>query len=463
MTGRTIKTFIDPRLASRVVAAVADFVVVVDRDEVVVEVSLGDAIEEHPGWKALVGKRWPETLHLDSERKADQLLADARSGRPNRSREMNQKVEGLGEIPSRFVAVALDDHEHVAVLGRDLRRLANLQQRIVDAQQTMDREYGRLRQADTRYRLFFHVTSEGVVVADRSSRKVTEANPAAATMLGEPAAAVAGKHLQDLFEPKGRAAVQDLLAAVDAGARPADVHVKVNGPAEPDVTLSVSSFRQSRAVALLVRFWSTTPFATSSGERTSRLLTTIDAMPEAFVVTGEDRRILCANAAFCEIVRHDDEGDVIGEPIDRWLGRPGVDLHVLIENLREHGTVKNFATVVRADVGAPREALVTAVSAVHAKVPCLGFTIRLISTRPTRAPTSAIVPRSVERLRDLVGRVSLKELVRESADLIERLCIEAALDVSGNNRASAAQLLGLSRQGLYSKLRRHGLAEFGTT
>jgi DNA-binding NtrC family response regulator len=70
------------------------------------------------------------------------------------------------------------------------------------------------------------------------------------------------------------------------------------------------------------------------------------------------------------------------------------------------------------------------------------------------------MPRSVEQLRELVGRVSLKELVRESADLIERLCIEAALDVSGNNRASAAQLLGLSRQGLYSKLRRHGLAEF---
>ena len=65
----------------------------------------------------------------------------------------------------------------------------------------------------------------------------------------------------------------------------------------------------------------------------------------------------------------------------------------------------------------------------------------------------------MEQLRELVGRVSLKEIVRESADLIEKMCIEAALDVSGNNRASAAQLLGLSRQGLYSKLRRFGLSE----
>ena len=51
------------------------------------------------------------------------------------------------------------------------------------------------------------------------------------------------------------------------------------------------------------------------------------------------------------------------------------------------------------------------------------------------------------------------EIVRESTDMIERLCIEAALKVSGDNRASAAQLLGLSRQGLYSKLRRHGLGD----
>jgi len=43
--------------------------------------------------------------------------------------------------------------------------------------------------------------------------------------------------------------------------------------------------------------------------------------------------------------------------------------------------------------------------------------------------------------------------------MIERLCIEAALELSGDNRASAAEILGLSRQSLYAKLNRHGLAE----
>ena len=63
---------------------------------------------------------------------------------------------------------------------------------------------------------------------------------------------------------------------------------------------------------------------------------------------------------------------------------------------------------------------------------------------------------------ELVGRVPLKELIREAADVIEVMCIEAALRQTDNNRASAAELLGLSRQSLYLKLRRHGLADFDT-
>jgi DNA-binding NtrC family response regulator len=55
--------------------------------------------------------------------------------------------------------------------------------------------------------------------------------------------------------------------------------------------------------------------------------------------------------------------------------------------------------------------------------------------------------------------VPLKDLVRETTDVIERLCIEAALNLTANNRASAAEMLGVSRQSLYVKLRRLGIAD----
>jgi DNA-binding NtrC family response regulator len=53
--------------------------------------------------------------------------------------------------------------------------------------------------------------------------------------------------------------------------------------------------------------------------------------------------------------------------------------------------------------------------------------------------------------------------VRETTDVIERMCIESALMLTGDNRASAAEMLGLSRQSLYVKLHRYGLGDLSST
>jgi DNA-binding NtrC family response regulator len=94
---------------------------------------------------------------------------------------------------------------------------------------------------------------------------------------------------------------------------------------------------------------------------------------------------------------------------------------------------------------------------------CFGFLVRQVERRPAvEGKEGAGLPRSVEQLTELVGRVSLKEIVRETTDVVERLCIEAALELSGDNRASAAEMLGLSRQSLYVKLRRYGLGDLSS-
>ena len=92
--------------------------------------------------------------------------------------------------------------------------------------------------------------------------------------------------------------------------------------------------------------------------------------------------------------------------------------------------------------------------------PCFGFAIRNIGPRLSVEPKpERFLPRSVEQLTELIGRVALKDLVREATDVIERLCIETALELTEDNRASAAEMLGLSRQSLYVKLRRYGLGD----
>ena len=133
---------------------------------------------------------------------------------------------------------------------------------------------------------------------------------------------------------------------------------------------------------------------------------------------------------------------------------------MLTANLREHGAVRMFATVLRGEQGTTTDVEISAVSVPDGDVPCLGFVIRNVARRAAPPPAAAgALPRSAEQLTELVGRVPLKDLVRETTDLIERLCIEAALDLTGDNRASAAEMLGLSRQSLYVKLRRYGLGD----
>ena len=66
---------------------------------------------------------------------------------------------------------------------------------------------------------------------------------------------------------------------------------------------------------------------------------------------------------------------------------------------------------------------------------------------------------ALQRLNSGLGIKAEQVYDRETADLIEKLCIEAALRLTRDNRASAAEMLGLSRQSLYVKLRRYNIGE----
>lgn len=443
-------------LATRIIASFTDLVMIVGLDGLIIDVRAGGKLEAHAGWRKLLGQRWVDTLMLDSQGKVEKILHEAFSGYTTRSREMNMKVEGIGEIPFRFTGSLLDDRR-VIVFGLDIRDVAELQQRMVTAQQTMELEYERMRQADAHYRVLFHVSAEGVLIAQGPRHLISEANPAAASLLGLTADALQGKPLPELFDAASQEALTALLASLSVGKQ---IEAKLHPRGRPDVevTASASMFRQSGAVVLLLRFWPVGETPTRS-VRDTRVLEVLEAMPDAFVVTGENLDILCANASFCELVQQGTERQVVGQPLERWLGRPGVDLNIIVANLREHGLIRNFSTVVRGDFGSEQGATLAAVSALDGKVACFGFTIRPITSRVVGRSSSGFRTRSAEQLQELVGRVSLKEIVQETADLIERLCIEVALDLSSNNRAAAAQILGLSRQSLYTKLRRHGLEE----
>lgn len=226
--------------------------------------------------------------------------------------------------------------------------------------------------------------------------------------------------------------------------------------------LSATLFREGRGAYFLVRLRPLSNEQPGGGSAGARSLeATLELIPDAFVLTDEALMILAHNSAFLDITQYARPEQVVGQPLGQFVGRPGIDLNLLQAQLRDHGMVRNFSTIVRSQLGLQDEVELAAVATQDNDRICYGLSLRDVGhLRPARTPVGD-TPQSVEQLTELVGRVSLKEIVRESTSLIERLCIEAALNYTSDNRASAAELLGLSRQSLYSKLHRHGMATGG--
>jgi len=448
---------LEPAVAQSVVTAGGDVAMVIDRDGVICDIAVGNDAMARDGLDTWLDRRWSDTVTSESKHKVDELLRDALKGGRTRWRELNQITPSLNSLMMRFVALDAGREGQVIAIGRDDRATAEMQQRLIEAQQSVERDYSRLRDAEFRYRLLFQTSREAVLVVDATSRKIVEANPAAEALTGEIRKPLVGELFVKMFEAGSQDSAAALLAVAQSTARMNGVPVRLSGQ-DREFVASASLFRQDRSTQCLVRLSPIEPVDTAGSSADQRLKTVLERMPDGFLITDEKLRIISANTAFLDMVRVGHEAEALGEPLNRFLGREGLDRNILVDNLRAHGVVRNFSTVLRNQFNDAEDVEVSAVVAPDEAETCFGFTIRRSARRiGNRAQSSPELRRSVEQLTELVGRVKLKELVRETTDLVERLCIEAALELTKDNRASAADVLGLSRQSLYSKLHRFGL------
>ncbi len=408
---------------------------------------------DFPCFSDMIGTNWIDTVTEESRHKVMEMLAAARRGEVQPWREVNHPSRD-GELPIRYSVLSVNDGEYRIAFGRDLREAGRLQQRLLQVQQALERDYLRMRQLEARYRMLFERSSEAVMIIEAANLRIREANPAAHGMFGARAGSLPGKKLLSVLDRNSRDAVQALVGSALVSDNVSPISLRLSRGAR-EVQASVAGFTQDRGQFLLLRLVAVGEAAAPSLVPVNDL---IDQMPDAFVVANANLEIISANSAFVEMVQASSEDALRGRHLSETIGRPGIDLDLIEGQIDQHGAARNVATVVR--VGRDLEGEPVELSAVRTagEDPVYAFVIRAVGRRMRDLPSNEEeLPRSVEQLTDLVGRMSLKDIVRESTDLIERLCIEAALSYTSDNRASAAEILGLSRQSLYSKLHRYGL------
>jgi len=443
--------------AAYALAAASDITLVIDKSGIVRDVALGGAELSDLAAQDWVGKPWAESVVPENRAKIAEMLEGVT---PARWRQVNHPTSS-DDVPVRYLALAAGEDGRLIAIGRDMRAAAILQQRLLRAQQSMERDSLRLRQLEARYRLLFDTSNEAMVIVDAMTRRIAEVNPAARRLIGLSATEFEGQAFTSLVAPSHRDAAIALMGAVAVASQRQPTKLALMGGEICEVIATL--FRQDRGSYLLLRLH---PLESRRG-RERPLNEVLERMPDAFVLTDQKLDILAANALFLDLLGLARAEDVRGGPLARYIGRPGIDLGLLAAQLRDYGSVHNFQTVARGqtrgqihgrqDNAEDEDIELSAVISKDGDDIRYGFSIRRVSRTQMPEDEERTTPRSVEQLTELVGRVSLKEIVRESTDLIERLCIEAALTYTSDNRASAAEILGLSRQSLYSKLHRHGL------
>lgn len=438
---------------ARLLSASGDVTLVLDRRGIIRDIAVGSNELGKDPFASWIDQPFIDTVSSDSRTKVEEMLQDVASRTAPRWRQVNHH-DGSTTVPVRYLAMEAGENGRVIAIGRDMRAAAALQQRLLQAQQAMERDYVRLRQTEQRYRLLFELSREPVLIVDAASRRISEANPAAEA-LNRTGTALVGQPFAVLFSQDCRDDLIGLMGAVSSGTAqlPRALALADGSTAMVAATL----FRQDRTSQLLVRL-GLGQEASEAAPKAAVLADILDRIPDAFVVTDQRFVIQSANTAFLDLTHSPHQEQVIGQSLASFLARPDIDTELLQSQLKTAGDVRNFETVILGRHGEREDVELTAVSVRKDAETHFGIAIRSVARRMDRRQSDvAGVPRSVEQLTELVGRVSLKDIVRESTDLIERLCIEAALRYTSNNRASAAEILGLSRQSLYSKLHRHAM------
>lgn len=412
--------------------------------------------ESIDGW---LGRAWTDVAGETGGDKIRQMIDDARSSGISAFRQINQRFPSGLELPMEFTAMVLGDRTGMLVVGKNMQAVAELHARLIAAQQAIERDYWRLREVETRYRLVFDGSKEAVIILSAVDLRVVEANAAAVQAFGAARDdALIGRDILSDVAAVDRDALRAMLLRVRERGKALSILVHLGPNATPWMLRGSLTPSDSGQVLLLHFTPAAVPNVSSEHSEQATIKALIDRVPDGFVALDPKGIIRHANTAFLDLVQVGSKGSIIGESLGRWLASPGADLAALLAQVRRHTTVRLFRTVLRGELGTDSEVEISAVKGdERGDQEFIGVLLRNVSRRLDDPASGDGLRAALERINEQLGKSSLRKLVKETVSIVEQHYVREALEIARGNRTATAELLGLSRQSLYAKLNRYGL------
>jgi transcriptional regulator PpsR len=455
---------IAPEILGDIIAEVADLSIVISVEGTVLSVLVNpihDTFRRLEHWE---GRDVRSALTTESVPKFNSRLQSFLEHRKDvRPVELNH-TDSLGnwEFPVRYSFHRIGPDGAILMMGRDLRPIAEMQQQLVNAQLVLERDHEAQREFESRFRVLMENGNDPVVFMSLHTGQIADVNRLAAELIGSNREDLIGQSFADLFESRKNGDLVEMLSSRAIGERgePLRATLRRSGV---DVTVVASLFRASgeRLMMCIVRDAAAAASMTDALTRNLRGL--YHQIPDAIVFADSQGAILSANEGFLDLIDSAHDLTVKGRDLADYLARGLIDLRVMTENAARSGRMRHYATRISGGYGEAR--------AVEISVACLdagpanvfAFVIRDVTRADvTRAQGSALASEdNMRSVMELVGGATLKQIVSEATDVVEKMCIETAVELTSNNRVAAAEMLGLSRQSLYVKLRKYDLLAKG--
>ncbi len=449
---------IAPELISTIVSTATDIAICIDNSGAVLSVLTNLTHQPHEPVERWHGRDFRSLLTEESIPKFEARLRQIREGEAATGYfELNHVDETSWQFPIRYSLHSLGVENQLLLLGRDLSPIAEVQQELVKAHIALQRDHESQREFDTRYRVLMTVSRDALVLASLARGRIIDANKSAAYVFETPREKLIGASFEQLFVPQDGGLLSRLSASHGLESDPL-LTAKTNRR----VKLTPTIFRASGERLVFCRIEPVEVDGPDGWELGENLRILYHEGAEAVVFTDKKGVIIAANDPFLALAEATDLSAVRGRSLADLLARGGVDLKILTENAARNGHMRLFSTKMVGEFGAEVPIELSATYLNDRENPIFASVARDVGkadlTRARRAP----LPRGGARnIGDLVGARDLKSIVAETTEVVEKMCIETAIDLTRNNRVAAAEMLGLSRQSLYVKLRKYGLLERG--
>jgi transcriptional regulator PpsR len=456
----TIDPLIGPASpAASVNVAQPDVTLLLDLAGVIREVTFSGVIpgEDAAPW---LGKPWTDTVLDSGTDKVNRMIEHARLTGLSAFRQLTQRFPSGLELPMEYTTVLLGGRAGLLAIGKNLQAVAELQSRLIAAQQTMEKDYWKLRDIETRYRMLFDASSEAVLLIRAANMRIEEANPAAVRTLDPSLRSrdgIAGRDFLQELQPQEREAFRAMVHRVRESGKAPGMIVHL-GKSSAAFTARACHIASEPGPSLLLQLSPVdTRLITAKVDAVISSDELVECVPDGFIAVDANGTIRFVNQAFLDLVQVGSKASVLGEPLARWLWRPGADVTVLLTHVHRNRFVRLFSSTVHSELGASTDVEISAAVLPQSASRMVGIVLRDVSRRLTGSTDDDRLRAALGSMTEQVGKTPLRKLVRDTVTVVEKHYVKAAIELANGNRTAAAEILGLSRQSLYSKLDRYGL------